>query len=203
MLEELRTACLTPTGLRELLVLCCFAPHSPFHLLHAPHQKKKEITLRCHSPKGVRSVPPCGMWVRCPPPPTATPQEQPCFLSLKPLHSRPTGAVLGMKWVRPCHRRAGQRQQLHLFFLLFAQDLWHCYQYSLKQNGCELWGRVEGLDGNNNNHRDTTSPSRSKNVALPLLSAAEHMDSLGLLSASQNGVALFWQTPFFVFMTKE
>lgn len=29
------------------------------------------------------------------------------------------------------------------------------------------------------------------------------MDSLGLLSASQNGVALFWQTPFFVFMTKE
>lgn len=35
------------------------------------------------------------------------------------------------------------------------------------------------------------------------MSAAEHMASLGLLSAAQNGVALFWQTPFFVFMTKE
>lgn len=175
-------------------------------IIHNP--SGKETTLSPRSPKGGRSCSTCQRWatvthLHSDLPHGSIPAPSMSLFTLHHSPGIPQELFLGTEWDRPCHQLAGRWQQLHLFPLLGAQELWHCYPYSLKQNRQELQGRGGGLHGNNNNHRDTTSTSRSKNAALPLWSAAEHMDSLGLLSAAQNGVALFWQTQFFVFMTKE
>lgn len=172
-------------------------PHSPSHRLPTTHQKKR-LLLTPTVPKLTSPVPPSAG--TCPGEPLCS-FYVPCHSKLLP--SSPTWAISRNKASQappPPRREATTATSVRSPRRSGAVTL-QSVQPGTEQAGAP--GRGEGLAGNNNNHGDTTGTSGSKNVALPLLSGAEHMDSLGLLSAAQNGVALFWQTPFFVFMTKE
>lgn len=101
--QELRTACLSPTGVREPLVLCHLTPRYTSHRLHTTHQKKR-LLLASVAPKVAGPAPPCWTWASHSPLLWPALWEQLSgflLFTLSHFTAIPHEPFLGMKWDRP------------------------------------------------------------------------------------------------------